>query len=284
MAEPDFREMEITVVGLGLIGGSYALALRKLNPKKLWAIDIKREVLEQAENRGIIDGGSPVGTALLKRSDLVIVSIYPELTIQFIKENLAHFKPGCVLTDTVGVKQKVTREVQKFLRKDLDFIGGHPLAGKEQSGFAHASSDIFTGANYIVTPVPGNQASSLRLVEKMVSAIGCKKPIFMDPAEHDEVIALTSQLPHLLAVALINSSDLENTGCLVGGSFRDATRVAKMNVGLWRELFLENRVNILKQMDKFIINLQELQQALKQGDGPSLEELLAAANLAREKF
>ncbi|NLI93171.1 MAG: prephenate dehydrogenase [Peptococcaceae bacterium] len=284
MEEPDFRQLEITIVGLGLIGGSYALALRKMNPKRLWAIDIRRDVLEQAENRGIIDGGYIEGASVLKRSDLVIISVYPELTIRFVKENLSLFKPGSVLTDTAGIKKKVIDNIYGFLRDDLDFVGGHPLAGKECSGFAHASSDIFMGANYIVTPVPENKESSLRLMEKMIKGIGCREPILMNPAKHDEVIALTSQLPHLIAAALMNSSELENIGSLIGGSFRDATRVAKMNVKLWGELLMENKENVLTELDIFVDNITRLRNALQAENSTSLAELLNKANQAREKF
>ncbi|RNC29808.1 MAG: Prephenate dehydrogenase [Candidatus Dichloromethanomonas elyunquensis] len=284
MEEADFRGLEITIVGLGLIGGSYASALRKMNPKKLWAIDIERDILDQAENRGIIDGGYIEGASVLKRSDLVIISVYPELTVRFIQENLDYFKPGSVLTDAAGIKKKVIDDIRKFIRKDLDFVGGHPLAGKECSGFANASSDIFMGANYIVTPVPENKRSSLLLVEKMIRGIGCREPILMNPEEHDQVIALTSQLPHLIAAALINSSEFENIGSLIGGSFKDATRVAKMNVTLWSELLLENKENILTQIKVFADNITRFQNALQKEDSTSLAELLEKANRGREKL
>jgi prephenate dehydrogenase len=175
-------------------------------------------------------------------------------------------------------------EIQTFLREDLDFIGGHPLAGKECSGFAHASSDIFGRANYIITPVPNNRKESLDLVEKMVLGIGCREPIYMSPGRHDEIIALTSQLPHIIAAALINSSEYENTGSLVGGSFKDATRVARMNVPLWSELFLENRENVLNQIDRFLDHMTSLKMSILQQDQDALNKLLNRANSARIKF
>jgi len=287
LEEPDFSgfgDMEITIVGLGLIGGSYAMAFRKLNPKKIWAIDIDRDILEQAENKGIIDGGFIETESVLKRSDLVILCVYPESTVQFIEANLDYFKPGAVLTDTAGIKEKLVDQIQGFIRDDLDFIGGHPLAGKECSGFAHASSDILRGANYLLTPTPKNNKANILLMEQMVNALGCREAICMSPAKHDEIIALTSQLPHLIATALINSSEYENTGNLVGGSFKDATRVAKMNVELWSELFLENKKNILTQIDQFLENICQLKTTLQEEDRAGLIQILKKGNQTREGF
>jgi len=282
--EPDFKDLEVTIVGLGLIGGSYALALKKINPKKIWAIDIDRSILELAENRNIIDGGFIDGSQVLGRSDLVVICLYPELAVNFVQENMAYFKPGSVLTDTAGIKKKVIADIRAVLRSDLDFVGGHPLAGKECSGFTHASSDIFMNANYLLTPVPSNKKESLILIEKMIRVLGCRDPIYMEADKHDEIIALTSQLPHLIAAALMNSSGWDNTGDLVGGSFRDATRVAKMNVRLWSELLLENKENILQQIERFVDNITKLKEALYNDDCTTLLDLLGKASTARDKF
>jgi prephenate dehydrogenase len=284
MEEPDFRKMKITIVGLGLIGGSYALALRKLSPKKIWAVDIDKDTLETAKRKGIIDEGFSLGTLPLKDSDLVIVCLYPELAISFIKENLEHFKKDAIITDVVGNKKKVIEEIKLFLRKDLDFVGGHPLAGKECSGFAHASADIFLGANYLLTPVSGNKRESLQLLKKMIRGLGCKEAFCLDPEEHDKIIAFTSQLPHVLAAALINSSGLKNIDNLIGGSFRDATRVARMNVDLWTELLMENRENILTEVEVFVDNLAKIQLALQKEDCVTLRAILEQANKEKEAF
>ncbi len=284
MEEPDFRNMEITIVGLGLIGGSMALALRKTNPRKIWAIDIDQTILKEACVGGIIDGGCSDGADILKRSDLVVICIYPGLAVQFIKENMANFKAGAVITDTGGIKEIIVREIREVLREDLDFVGGHPLAGKECSGFAHASADLLAGANYLVTPVDKNKKESIALVERMICSIGCQKPIYMSPEKHDEIIALTSQLPHLIATALMNSSAYHDTDKLIGGSFRDATRVAKMNVRLWSELLVENKENVLTQIDIFMDNITKIKDALSQGDDDSLIQQLNKGNQARQQF
>lgn len=284
MAEPDFREMEITIVGLGLIGGSYAFALKNLNPRKIWAVDIDKDVLEQAEKRGVIDGGFGEGALPLSRSDLIVICLYPEFAVRFVRENLKYFKQGAIITDAAGTKKKVVEEIMSFLREDLDFIGGHPLAGKECSGFTHASGEIFQGANYLLTPVGKTKERSLLLLEKMIRGLGCNEPIYMEPGEHDRIIALTSQLPHVIAAALINSCCLQDTGTLIGGSFRDATRVAGMNVGLWTELLLENKENVLTEIGFFVDNITKIQAALQNEDCASLQEILEKAKKRKEKF
>lgn len=285
MEESDFRNIEITIVGLGLIGGSYALALKKLKPKKIWGIDIDRNVIEKAEKMGVIDGGFSEGRLPLERSDLVVICIYPKLAIRFVKENMKHFKQGAVITDVVGNKKKVVTEINSFLREDLDFVGGHPLAGKERSGFTHASAEMFQGANYFLTPISRNKQESLILMGRLIKGLGCKEPICLDPEEHDKIVALTSHLPHVVAAALISSSsrfkDPEN---LVGGSFRDATRVARMNVDLWSELLLENKENTLTEITVFVDNITKIQEALQNEDESGLREILESANEGREKF
>ncbi|MCM1567635.1 MAG: prephenate dehydrogenase [Dehalobacter sp.] len=284
LEEPGFGSMEITVVGLGLIGGSFAMALNKLKPKKIWAVDVNSSVLEQAEKTGVISKGFTEASIPLQSSDIVVICIYPELAVQFVKDNLAYFKHGALITDTAGLKEQVVQEISSVLREDLSFVGGHPLAGKESSGFAYASEEIFRGANYLITPIDGTKNESLRLVERLILGLGCRQPIRMEPHKHDEIIALTSQLPHVIAAALMNSSCAEDTGSFVGGSFRDATRVARMNAELWSELLLENKDNILEQIDVFIENVRMIRTAVAEKDRDSLKQMLENAGRGREKF
>jgi len=277
MTEPDFNNMEITVVGLGLIGGSMAKALAKLKPRKIWAIDKDEQVLREAQQLGIIERGFTTGNVPLKSSDLVILALYPGATINFVKQYLKDFKPGALLTDTAGIKQKVVCAVHNFLRPDLDFIGGHPLAGKEHSGFAYSAAEIFDGANYILTPVARNKEENVELLKALLKKIGCQEPVQMSPQEHDKIIALTSQLPHVIAASLINSNQMANIKHLCGGSFRDATRVAPMNVRLWSELLLENKQNVLTQIDAFVDNITRIKEAIANENRPALTEILDRA-------
>lgn len=277
----DFNNIEIAIVGLGLIGGSLAMALRRLNPKKIWGVDIDKEVLRSAEELGVIDGGFRDGSEVLKNSDLVIISLYPENAVNFIEKSLGDFKPHAVITDTAGIKSKMIDKIRSFLREDLDFVGGHPLAGKECSGFPNASAEIFKDTNYLLTPNKENKKESLLLLGKLIKGIGCREPILLEPEEHDRIIALTSQLPHVIAASLINSTQNRNTRDLIGGSFRDATRVAKMNIDLWSELLLENKENVLTQIETFMDNITKMKLAIEYDDSESLRELLESAGRAK---
>lgn len=276
----------ITVVGLGLIGGSYAMALKELKPKNLWAVDIDEKALLTGEKMGIIDKGFPEAEAWvpLKNSDLVIICLYPELTVKFVKDNINNFKPGSLITDTAGIKEKVIEEINSFLRDDLDFIAGHPLAGKECQGLEYASKDIFAGANYILTPTARNKEENLELIEEIVRRIGCKRVARVSAAKHDEIIALTSQLPHVIAAALVNSVVSGDTGMFTGGSFRDATRVARINSRLWTELLLENSEYILEQIRVFQENVNRIKVAIENRDRASLESFLERASAKREEL
>ncbi|NLP45019.1 MAG: prephenate dehydrogenase [Peptococcaceae bacterium] len=277
MIEPDFKKMEITIVGLGLIGGSLAKALAKLKPRKIWAVDKDEQVIRKAQELGIIERGFTNGHLPLRSSDLVILALYPGATVDFVKQYLEDFKPGALLTDTAGIKQEVVNAIQDFLRPDLDFIGGHPLAGKEHSGFDFSAADIFNGANYILTPVAQNKADNVEMLKAIIKKIGCKEPVQMSPEEHDNIIALTSQLPHVIAASLVNSSQVDNIEYLCGGSFRDATRVAPMNVQLWCELLLKNKQNVLTQIDAFVDNISKIKEAIANENQPALAEILKRA-------
>lgn len=284
LEEPDFRSMEITVVGLGLIGGSFAMALKKLQPKRIWAVDTDRETLAKAEKDGVITKGFTDTKVPLQSSDLVIICIYPELAVTFIKDNMAYFKQAAIITDTAGIKEKLVREIGTCLRSDVSFVGGHPLAGKELGGYAHAGAEIFQQANYLLTPVPGTPPESIALIKKMLLELGFRPPLEMTPAKHDAIIALTSQLPHVIAAALMNSAEAEDTGNLVGGSFRDATRVARMNPELWSELLLENKEHILDEIDRFIDNVRHIRAAIADNNHRLLYEILKNSGEERGKF
>lgn len=276
-------ECNITVVGLGLIGGSYAKAIRKkVKPKNLWAVDIDKKVLDYAEKEGIIDKGYEKADIPLKQSDIVIICIYPNLTINFIKENHCYFKSGAIITDTAGIKEKIVKEINSFLRKDLEFIGGHPMAGKESNGFKYASDEIFQGANYIVTPSNYNSKENIEKIKNMILKIGCKKIIQITPEEHDKVIAFTSHIPHILASILINNPILDNNEFCVGGSFMDATRVAKINSKLWSELLTDNCNNIVEQINQFEEDMEKIKRCILEKDKEQLQKIFDHSTLRRE--
>jgi prephenate dehydrogenase len=287
MDNADFSDfnINIAVVGLGLIGGSYAMALRGLKPKSICGIDKEPAVLKEALEAGIIDRACTNGAEALADADLVIVALYPRELIGFIKENAGFFKAGAVVTDTCGIKRGIIEEVGEFMPENVDFIGGHPMAGKEKGGLQAADEDLFKGTNYILTPVEKNKERNIQLVERMAAAIGCRNVVSISPEEHDRRVSLTSHLPHVIAVSLMNSCSSENDlGLFTGGSFRDATRVAAINSTLWSQLFTLNSENLLQEIEKFEENIGRIKKALISEDKEALNELFASASVNKKNM
>lgn len=254
------------------------MALKELNPKNLWAVDIDKNAIKAAENMGIIDKGYTDAKIPLCNSDIIIISLYPDVAIKFIKDNIDNFKRGAVITDTSGIKDKIVKNVSSFIPDYLDFIGGHPMAGNEFKGLAYASKDIFKNANYILTPTNKNSASNIKLIRDIALSIGCKNVISIDAKSHDEFVALTSDLTHAIAVSLIKCMNLESSEkFFIGGSFKDATRVALINSSLWSELFLANKDNLLKQISEFENNLSALKTAVENNNAAALKEIFKDA-------
>lgn len=284
MDECDF-DFNIVIVGLGLIGGSYAMALRELKPRQICAIDMDERVLKEALKMGIIDKGYKSGEKALKEADLVIMAIYPEETVKFVKDNIKNFKRGAVITDTCGIKIGVVEKINSFLPQGLDFIGGHPMAGKETKGLKAASKDIFKDANYIITPIKRNRKENINLIERMGKAMRCKNVVSITPEEHDRIISFTSHLPHVIAVSLMNSNITENDiGMFTGGSFRDATRVAVINPMLWSQLFTLNSANLIDEIERFEESIKKIKRAIKLEDKNTLNNIFKNASLKRRKM
>lgn len=285
--ENDFNmeDFNITIVGLGLVGGSFARALKKLNPKNIWAVDIDGDALKKGEEIGLIDKGYLDSKEPLEKSDLVIICLYPELVKIFVERNMADFKTGTVITDVTGIKNGLAEEVNMILREDIDFVFGHPMAGREKKGLEYSSAEVFQGANYIITPTSRNLKSSLYLIESMAKGIGFKNIMSLDPKKHDEVISFTSQLPHAIAVALVNSDDLKiETGRVVGDSYRDLTRIAQINAELWSELFIGNKENLVEKIEHFQDKLDLIKKAIVEEDKKTLEEEFEKSSVRRKNL
>ncbi|WP_082141689.1 prephenate dehydrogenase [Clostridium cylindrosporum] len=273
----DFR-LNVCIVGLGLIGSSYARALKKFTKGKVIGLDISEETIKLAVEKNIIDEGYIDPGLALKNADIVILAVYPDLTEKFVIENMDIFKKGAVITDSAGIKGSIINTINKALRDDLDFVGGHPMAGKEGSGLENGCDSIFKGANYLITPTKRNREDSIVIVEDIARAIGCKNIVRISPEEHDRIIAYTSHLPHILAVALVNSDILnKDTSLFVAGSFRDATRVADINAGLWTELIMQNKEYVIEQLSIFESNIAELKNFIASGDNSSVYSKLEEA-------
>ncbi|GAA0076848.1 prephenate dehydrogenase [Clostridium sp. CTA-5] len=277
--------MKVVVVGLGVIGGSFAMALKECGYEDVYGIDVDRETLMKAKDLKLIKDGFVDGKEILKTADLVVISIYPKLVKQFIISNIDNFKDGAIITDATGIKKMFIQDIIDVLPENIDFIFGHPMAGREKKGIHFATNDVFKGANYILTPIKINKEENLKLIESLAYKIGFKRVKRITPEYHDEMIGFTSQLPHALAVALINS-DIEgrDTGSFIGDSYRDLTRIANINENLWSELFLGNKENLLKCIESFEIELDKLKDAIRDDDKESLKELFIKSTKRREKL
>lgn len=277
--------MKVVVVGLGVIGGSFAMALKEAGYDDVNAIDTNKETLVKAKNLGLIKEGSVDGTELIKDADLIIISLYPRLVKDFIIKNKENFKDGAIITDATGIKKMFIEDVANVLPENIDFVFGHPMAGREKKGIDFADSKVFKGANYILTPISRNKPENLDKIENLAYKLGFKRVKRITPEYHDEMIGYTSQLPHTLAVALVNS-DIEGreTGSFIGDSYRDLTRIANINEDLWSELFLGNKENLLTSIENFEVELDKIKNAIKDDDTETLKALFIKSTNRREKL
>ena len=278
------RDSKILIVGLGLIGGSYAEGLKKAG-FEVGAVTRSRKTIDYALDNGLIDSGmAEVDRDYVSRFDVIVFALYPHVFLSWIEQYQDYFKPGALLTDVTGVKRSVVYKVQQMLRPDLEFVGAHPMAGRELSGVKYADSRIFQGANYIVTPTPANTEEALQACEELGRVLGFGCISRLSPEEHDEMVGFLSQLTHCIAVALMNSKDSKHLAEFTGDSFRDLTRIARINDSMWSELFLLNRDELLSQMDLFAEKFAELRDAVAQGDDAKLKEMMKVSTERRGYF
>lgn len=274
--------MIITVVGLGVIGGSFAKAL-KGQGHQVYGIDTDINTLQMAKAEGTIIEGFIDGHEIIPKTDLTIICLYPSIVLEFIKNNT--FKKGSIITDAVGIKSYFLQQAMNLIDPDVEFVSGHPMAGREKKGYEYASKDVFKNANYILIEHPINKKECLNFMEQFVSTLGFKSVKIMSPQAHDEIISFTSQLPHALAVSLINSdSEKYDTGKYIGDSYRDLTRIANINENLWSELFFRNREYLLNSIESFEEQLDLIKYALQNDDEEMLKQLFIKSSLRREKL
>lgn len=277
--------MRIVIVGLGVIGGGYAMALKEVGYTEVYGIDKNIETLRKAKSLGIIKEGYEDEKEIIQDADLIVLAVYPNLVKDFIINNKEHFKDGAVITDVTGIKQLFINEITRILPQNIDFVFAHPMAGREKKGIDYATNQVFKGANFLITVTDRNKDENLDLIENLAYKMGFKNVKRICPKYHDEMIAFTSQLPHALAVALINS-DIEgrNTGEFIGDSYRDLTRIANINESLWSQLFLGNKENLLKAIYNFEEELDKIKSCLENEDKENLQELFIKSSLRREKL
>ena len=258
---------KVLIIGLGLIGTSYAIKLKELG-FKVYAITRSKETIDYALENNIIDQGyTEVKKEFVEQFNFLIFSLYPKQFISWIKEYKTFLKKGALITDVTGVKGNIVYKIQEELKGlDVDFIPHHPMAGKEKSGIRNADPKMFVGANFIVTPLETNKPKNVCFIKELGLELGFKNVSELSVDEHDEMIAFLSQLTHAIAVSLMTSKDSTKLKDYTGDSFRDLTRIASINEEMWSELFLLNKEKLLKEMDSFLKEFDDLKDAIERED------------------
>lgn len=272
------------VVGLGLLGGSYALGLKQ-KEYYVSAIDINEETIQFALEHHIIDEGSTSNDeSLIQNADVIILGLYPSKMIGWVKENVHKLKKNVFITDVCGVKSGIVHEIQSLLPSSAEFIAAHPMAGKEVSGVQYADPSIFLPANFIITPTKANTEQGIALLYDLANILRFKRITKLSVEKHDEMIAFLSQLPHVIAVCLMNCKESEHLIAYTGDSFRDLTRIAKINEVLWSDLFLWNKDVLLSQIDLFMEELQSFRNLLENEDEEGMKEAFRLSTKRRKDF
>ena len=276
MDKSDFR---VLIVGLGLIGGSLAKALQGFRNCRIFGTDTNRAVLAQAEKERVIEKGFTDACDIVRECDLVILCVHPCLTRQFLSE--LPFRKDALVTDVCGVKQYMQTERKA---REFRYIGGHPMAGKEVGGYEHSDASLFCGASYLLTPDADASEEDIRLLQEMAKHIGCRKTVVCSAKEHDAMIAYTSQLMHVVAAALCDNPLLDEAEGYSAGSLRDCTRVAKLDAGLWSELFFANKDELIARINEFEESMDKVKNALSADDRESLRTFLQHSTERKRRY
>ena len=278
------KKIDILIVGLGLLGGSYARGLKKLG-FTVNAITNDKTSVDFALQNGIIDyGTTKIEPEIIGKADLVIFALYPHIFKEWIKENQQYFKSGAILTDVTGVKGCIVEDIQNMLRSDVEYIAAHPMAGKEVSGVENSDDAIFKGANYIVVPTEKNTEEAIELCKNLGELLGFKQVAILTVKEHDKMIAFLSQLTHCIAVSLMCCNETPGLEAYTGDSFRDLTRIARINDEMWSELFLSNKNDLLEEMERFRTSFDELYEKIKNDDREGMREMMRLSTERRKLF
>ena len=269
----NFEIKKVGIVGLGLIGGSIAKAIKQNTDCTVFGEDLQNTVVKKALLVNAID--EPLTDELLAQCDLVIVALYPQDAIQYIVEKSNLIKKNAIVMDTCGIKQVVCDALEPVAaEKGFIFMGGHPMAGLEHSGFAHSKKALFNNASMIITPAKGTVIEAVDGIKKLFLSLGFTNIQISSPAEHDEIIAFTSQLAHVVSSAYIKSPSALSHEGFSAGSYKDLTRVAKLNEVMWTELFLDNPENLASEIDGLVERLSEYSRAIKEKNAETLCHLL----------
>ena len=274
----------ILIVGLGLLGGSYAKALKRFG-FHISAITKEQSSIDYALKEGIIDEGSTeLDERIIGQADLVVFALYPHVFVEWIEKNQQLLKSGALITDVTGVKGSIVYRIQDMLREDVEFIAAHPMAGREVSGVENSTEKMFVGANYIVTPTAKNTPEAIETCVELGRLLGFSNVATLSPEEHDEMIGFLSQLTHCIAVSLMTCNDKEHMEKYTGDSFRDLTRIARINDLMWSELFVANKKVLLDQMDMFMNEFAKLRGMIETEDIDGMRAMMRHSTARRALF
>lgn len=273
----------ILIVGLGLIGGSIAAGLPK-EKYNIYGIDIDKDTVNYAIDNLFINNPIATDTELISCSDIIIICLYPKDISAWIENNQKYFKPKCLISDVSGVKNTLYKQIQKFIRKDVEYLSIHPMAGKETSGIRNCDFRMFQNANMILCVNEENSIKAIDCLIAISNELGFKNIKMLTSKKHDEIVGYLSGLTHLIAVALMNSKESDNFIEYTGDSFKDLTRIGKINDKLWSELFLLNSEVLIKEIDIFVFELLKLKSAIIHDNDADLRMLLKKSSNRRKKF
>lgn len=277
------KDKKFLIVGLGLLGGSIAKGLKKWH-HTVYAVDVDQEAITFALENHIIDEGSTNPLDLISKADVIISGLYPTTLINWIKDYQQYFKENTLLTDVTGVKGAIVYKIQKTLREDCEFIGAHPMAGKEVSGVQYADPSIFLPANLILTPTNKNTQEAIDFMIELGKELRFNNICQLSVEKHDEMIGYLSQLTHVIAVSLMNANDSKHLKEYTGDSFRDLTRIAKINENLWTELFLLNKENLVNEIECFVNEINDFKEALVHEDIEKMKKKFITSTERRKYF
>ena len=273
--------MTIGIVGLGLIGGSMAKSIKARTDNRVLGADIDSETMTMATMSGAID--APLTDENIKECDLLMAAIPPSSLLSWAKETAPKIAGKTILVDLCGVKRAVCSVIAPLAEEyGFSYIGGHPMAGKEVSGFASADTELFVGASMILTPDKNTNILMLDSLKSFFLSIGFDNLTFTTPEEHDRIIAYTSQLAHISSSAYIKSPSAQTHMGFSAGSFKDMTRVARLDENMWTDLFMANRDNLVSELEAFIGHLNEYLSALKSDDNETMHKLLKEGRQLKE--
>lgn len=276
------QNLNYGIVGLGIMGGSFAKSIRENilsisgATGKIFACNRSQACIKQALSEGVIDEGFSTENVseMVKKCDVVFICLYPHATLDFLAQYKNDFKSGSVVTDISGVKGIFEKSLPGILRPDVDFIIGHPMAGGEKEGYVNSKAEFFINHNYILIPQNYNKPENLEMMRTLVTDMGFSRITETTCEIHDYKIGFTSQLCHIIASALVESAEDPEITAFGGGSFEDLTRIAMINAPLWTELFISNKEKLVHHIENFEKKMDELKTAIKNEDSERLKAIL----------